>query len=198
MNNHLGRQIIRTIGDIEDVHIWPMPVNYDRRGRLFKASDIESSAVLPIHFDTHEHYFTESRAYVFRGMHFQGYPHSVSKIISIVQGAALDFLFDMRTESATFGRLQVINLNESAPLSFFIPVGVAHGYLALVEKTIISYRMNGQFCANCDGGFSGDLVNDLLPIPFRKTTLSARDIALEPFEKFKYRSKCWPESMVNS
>jgi dTDP-4-dehydrorhamnose 3,5-epimerase-like enzyme len=182
--------IITKIGNVDDVRVWSMPTYPDARGRLFKAHSSADKELFPIPFDTYEHFFTESHINVFRGMHFQGDPHPVSKIISIVQGSAIDFLFDMRENSATFGNLQVINLDATRPSSIFIPMGVAHGYLSTTEKTIISYRMDGPFCANCDGGFSGKLVASSLPIPFAKTIQSARDSDLIHFDDYKYVSKC--------
>jgi dTDP-4-dehydrorhamnose 3,5-epimerase-like enzyme len=123
-------------------------------------------------------------------MHFQGNPHPVSKIISVVQGRAIDFLFDMRENSSTFRNIQIIDLDASKPFSIFIPPGVAHGYLALVNKTIISYRMNGPFCSNCDGGFSGELISDFIPIPFQKTIKSVRDVNLDNYFSYSYSSAC--------
>ena len=105
-------------------------------------------------------------------------------------GKAKDFLFDMRKESETYGNLQIVDLDESTPTSIFIPTGVAHGYLALAEKTIISYRMDGSFCGNCDGGFSGELVADHLPILLAETIQSLRDTELVTFENYHYKSKC--------
>jgi len=167
-----------------------MPTCPDSRGRLFKAFSSANIEMLPIPFNTNEHFFTESHKNVFRGMHFQGNPHQVSKIISIVQGSAIDFLFDMRENSATFRNLQIVNLDATSPSSIYIPTGVAHGYLATSEKTIISYRMDGPFCANCDGGFSGKLIANLLPIPFTKTIQSSRDTDLIQFEDYRYVSNC--------
>ena len=188
MNN--TNPIITKIGNVDDVCVWSMPAYPDARGRLFKAYSSANIELFPIPFHTYEHFFTESHLNVFRGMHFQGNPHAVSKIISIVQGSAIDFLFDMRENSATFRNLQVINLDETSPSSIFIPTGVAHGYLATSEKTIISYRMNGPFCADCDGGFSGELFANSLPIPFAKTIRSARDVDLLNFDDYEYVSKC--------
>jgi dTDP-4-dehydrorhamnose 3,5-epimerase-like enzyme len=141
-------------------------------------------------FDTYEHFFTESKKNVFRGMHFQGDPHAVSKVISIALGKAKDFLFDMREESETYGNLQIVDLDDSTPASIFIPTGVAHGYLALAEKTIISYRMDGPFCGNCDGGFSGELVSGHLPILLADSIRSLRDTELITFENYHFKSEC--------
>lgn len=182
--------IIAKIGNVDDVRVWSMPTYPDDRGRLFKAYSSENLELLPIPFETYEHFFTESQSNVFRGMHFQGDPHPISKIISIVQGRAIDFLFDMRKNSATFRNLQVINLDAASPSSIFIPTGVAHGYLATIEKTIISYRMNGPYCPNCDGGFSGELIASFLPISFAKTIQSVRDAALIQWQDYYYSSRC--------
>ena len=178
------------IGKINGVHVWQMPTHLDMRGRLFKAYTAADLEIFPVPFDTFEHFFTESRKYVFRGMHFQGDPHAVSKIISIVQGKAIDFLFDMRENSETYGNLQIVELDEAEPTSIFIPVGVAHGYLSLEEKTVISYRMDGPFCGKCDGGFSGELVAEFLPIQFSETIQSPRDASLIDYQNYKYQSDC--------
>ena len=179
-----------TIGNVDGVHVWQMATHPDLRGRLFKASTAANQDKLPISFKTYEHFFTESKKNVFRGMHFQGSPHAVSKIVSVVQGKAIDFLFDMRLDSLTFGNLQIVELDDTAPSSIFIPTGIAHGYLALAEKTIISYRMDGPFCSKCDGGFSGELVADYLPISFSETIHSVRDSELIKFHNYKYASEC--------
>ena len=172
------------------VHVWQMPIYPDTRGRLFKAYTAADNDLFPMPFDTYEHFFTESKKNVFRGMHFQGDPHAVSKVISIALGKAKDFLFDMREESETYGNLQIVDLDDSTPASIFIPTGVAHGYLALAEKTIISYRMDGPFCGKCDGGFSGELVADHLPILMSESIQSVRDTELVAFEDYQYKSEC--------
>jgi dTDP-4-dehydrorhamnose 3,5-epimerase len=188
--SHIANPNIQTVGDIKDIQVWSMPTYPDDRGKLFKAYAAGNSSGLAVPFETNEHFFTESRKNVFRGMHFQGNPHSVSKIISIVQGAAIDFLFDMRTSSVTFRTLQIVSLDAQAPQSIFIPRGVAHGYLALADKTIISYRMDGPFCSDCDGGFNGEIVSEFLPIALGETIQSSRDLALELFQEFQYKSRC--------
>jgi dTDP-4-dehydrorhamnose 3,5-epimerase len=179
-----------TLGAIDGVELWQMPVFSDLRGRLFKAYVGGDQGSFSKPFTTYEHFFTESHKNVFRGMHFQGAPHSVSKIVSIVRGAAIAYFLDTRVESPSFGHLQVVEFQESAPLSIFIPVGVAFGYLILEESTVISYRMDGAFCANCDGGIGAEVVAPYLPVDLQDTIRSDRDLALERFETFEYSSNC--------
>jgi dTDP-4-dehydrorhamnose 3,5-epimerase len=178
------------LGNIVDVQVWPMQSFHDVRGRIFKAYSSADKELFPSPFITFEHFFTESKKNVFRGMHFQGDPHAVSKIVSIVKGKALDFLLDIRKDSETFGVLQLVDLDESFPVSISIPTGVAHGYLALEDQTIISYRMDGAFCGNCDGGFFSNLVSEHLPISLSATIRSARDTELIEFWQYEYQSEC--------
>ncbi len=178
------------LGIIDGVQLWKMPVFTDLRGRLFKAYVAGDEGSFSTPFATYEHFFTESHKNVFRGMHFQGAPHEVAKIVSIVRGSATAFLLDTRIGSRTFGHIQIEKFQESAPISIYIPVGVAFGYLILEEGTVISYRMNGAFCANCDGGISAEVVAPYLSVALGETIRSDRDLALEKLENFTYSSRC--------
>lgn len=179
-----------SLGIINGVQLWKMPVFQDLRGRLFKAYVAGDEGSFSVPFTTYEHFFTESHKNVFRGMHFQGAPHEVSKIVSIVRGGATAYLLDTRVGSQTYGHVQVEKFQESAPVSIYIPVGVAFGYLIHEEGTVISYRMDGAFCANCDGGISAEVVAPYLSVQLGETIRSDRDLALEKFESFNYSSKC--------
>lgn len=178
------------VENLDGVCIWEMPIAADLRGRFFKAYVEGSSSSFPVDFLTFEHFFTESKKYVFRGMHFQGSPHSTTKVVSIVKGKAIDFLLDLRKESTTYGKIQIQLLDEIAPVSIYIPAGIAHGYISLTEGTIISYRQDKAFCSNCDSGVSGKIVESYLPIKLIDTIRSDRDKVLKDFANFEYQSKC--------
>lgn len=178
------------LGEIEGAFTWNMQTFQDLRGKLSKAYTGGDAGSIPVVFNLFEHFFTYSDKNVFRGLHFQGAPHGVSKIVSIVQGKATDFLLDIRKGSSTFGNLQISDFDSKTPISLYIPVGVAHGYIALEDKTIISYKLDGLFCANCDGGISGEVINEFLPIEFAETIRSDKDLKLQSFKNFKYESSC--------
>ena len=177
-------------GPIEGAHIWQMPNFRDIRGSLNKAYVTGESGSFPVPFQMFEHFFTYSKQNVFRGMHFQGEPHGVSKIVSIIQGSALDYLLDFREDSATYGNLKIVEMNSEKPVSIYIPNGVAHGYISLEDETIMSYKFDGFFCANCDGGISGEVINEYLPIDFSDTIRSKKDMNLMGFNNFEYESRC--------
>lgn len=185
---HAPVQVSR--GFIEGVHIWQMPVFSDIRGSLSKSYVAGEAGSFPVAFKMYEHFFTRSKKYVFRGMHFQGSPHKVVKIVSLVQGSAIDFLLDIRESSTTYGHLQIQEMDRENPVSIYVPVGVAHGYISLENDTVISYKMDGAFCTNCDGGISGEVVQDYLPINFEETIRSEKDLNLPKFADFEYKSSC--------
>jgi dTDP-4-dehydrorhamnose 3,5-epimerase len=178
------------LGTVNGVYTWPMPVFNDIRGRLFKAFVAETGGSFPVYFNTYEHFFTESRKNVFRGMHFQMEPHAVAKVISLVRGKALVFLLDTRESSPTYGIVQKESFSQLTPLSIYIPIGVALGYLILEDETIISYRMDGAFCGNCDAGIDPEVISEFLPIRLLDTIRSERDLALQSFFSPKVFSRC--------
>jgi dTDP-4-dehydrorhamnose 3,5-epimerase len=183
-SNHLDK------AEILGVKVWSNEVHSDIRGSLIKFYSSEDSVNFPIPFVTFEHFITKSSINTFRGFHLQDMPHPVSKVISIISGRALDILFDARSDSETFGKIQVILLDPSSPKSIFIPIGVAHGYLALENDTIISYRMSGAFCKNCDSGFQVTGIEDILGRPLNETIRSKRDVELPDFKTYQYSSSC--------
>ena len=177
-------------GPIEGVLVWQMPVFEDIRGGLKKAYVAGQLGSFPVSFKMFEHFFTYSKKNVFRGMHFQGDPHGISKIVSIINGRAIDFLLDLRVDSETYGNLKIQEMNSDNPVSIYIPHGVAHGYISLENQTIMSYKFDGFFCANCDGGISGEVINEYLPIDFSTTIRSQKDMNLQGIGNFKYQTSC--------
>ncbi len=181
------------LGQIDGVYTWQMPVFSDVRGRLFKAYVAGKEGSFPVPFITYEHFFTESKKHVFRGMHFQAEPHAVAKIISLVRGAALIFLLDTRKISPTYSLLQQETVNQNSPMSIYIPIGVALGYLVLEDETVISYRTSGAFCGNCDAGVSPKVGSPYLPIPLEETIRSERDLTLDSSIEVLSPSLCLQE-----
>lgn len=176
--------------EIDNVLVWEMKSHSDLRGKLFKAFSEDELFQQAIKFHTYEHFFTKSKLNVFRGMHLQSDPHAVSKIISVVQGKALDYLIDIRPESKTFGNIQKVDLDSRRPVSIYIPTGVAHGYLACEDNTIISYRTDGAFCGSCDTGFNSEILTELQTLKLSEIIRSERDCKLPSLHEFEFRSDC--------
>lgn len=73
---------------------------------------------------------------VLRGVHTQlKYPQA--KIVSCLKGAIWDVIVDCRVDSPTFGNWYGDYLTEDNHKQLYIPQGVAHGYYALSDATIL-------------------------------------------------------------
>jgi dTDP-4-dehydrorhamnose 3,5-epimerase len=76
-----------------------------------------------------------SKKGVVRGMHMTGQ----SKLVRCLQGRLIDIFIDMREDSETFGYGSYVLLDDISE-SLFIPDGYAHGFIALEDNTIMSYK----------------------------------------------------------
>lgn len=81
-----------------------------------------------------------SKKNVLRGLHFQKNPHSQGKLVRVIHGSVLDVVVDIRKSSETFGKHFKIKLSSENNTMLYIPEGFAHGFLALEDNTIFSYK----------------------------------------------------------
>jgi dTDP-4-dehydrorhamnose 3,5-epimerase-like enzyme len=75
-------------------------------------------------FDIKDVYFSQSNKRTLRGLHYQ---EGQCKILTCISGSLLDIIVDVRPRSETYLRYQLLELNEGANFSVFIPDGCAHG-----------------------------------------------------------------------
>ncbi|WP_407398486.1 dTDP-4-dehydrorhamnose 3,5-epimerase [Treponema sp.] len=76
---------------------------------------------------------------VLRGLHFQTI-HPQGKLVRALSGKVYDVVVDLRSESATFGKYYGLILDASKNNMLYIPKGFAHGFLALTDDCIQSYK----------------------------------------------------------
>ena len=120
---------------------------------------------------------------VFRGMHFQKGEYSQSKLIRVVKGKVLDIICDLRKSSSSFKKIISVELNPNN--LFFIPKGIAHGFLSLEEGTILNYKCDRFYNHNSESGFNvfkSDLNIDF-QIDKDKIILSDKDNRLPHLDK---------------
>ena len=82
---------------------------------------------------------------VLRGLHFQNPPFDQGKLVQVIKGSALDIAVDIRKNSPTYGQHVSIILNEKDKNQFWIPPGFAHGFCALEDNTIFSYKCTNYY-----------------------------------------------------
>ena len=85
------------------------------------------------------------KAFTLRGLHFQADPVMDEKLVQCFQGSIFDVVVDIRPDSQTLGSWFAVELHSSANMGLFIGKGFAHGFLTLVENTIVSYHMTQKY-----------------------------------------------------
>lgn len=78
---------------------------------------------------------------VIRGMHVQVPPHADDRLLYCAQGAAMLVLLDLRRR-AGFGRARPVTLDAHEPALVLVPAGVAHGFKALEDHTLVVCKSN--------------------------------------------------------
>jgi len=77
-----------------------------------------------------------------RGMHYQAEPHGEAKLVRCTQGRVYDVAVDLRTGSPTYKQWAGVELSAGERKMLYIPVGCAHGFLTLEDKTEVFYQMS--------------------------------------------------------
>ncbi|GAB2544742.1 dTDP-4-dehydrorhamnose 3,5-epimerase [Rufibacter soli] len=93
-----------------------------------------------------------SKKGVLRGLHFQRPPFAQAKLVSVVVGKALDVIVDLRTESPTYGQHLTCLLDAEKHNQLFVPIGFAHGFVALEEGTVFQYKCSNYYHKESEGG----------------------------------------------
>ena len=74
-----------------------------------------------------------------RGLHYQ-LRRPQAKLCRVVEGEALDVAIDIRLGSPSFGKWTSVLLSAEQQNQIYVPVGFAHGYLALSDSVQFLYK----------------------------------------------------------
>jgi dTDP-4-dehydrorhamnose 3,5-epimerase len=97
---------------------------------------------------------SDSKQGVLRGLHFH---HHQVDYWYVPKGHIRVGLADIRTTSPSYLNTQTIDINEDDEIGIFIPVGVAHGFVALTDVALL-YFVDNYFNDGADE--NGVLWND--------------------------------------
>ena len=97
-----------------------------------------------------------SQPAVVRGLHFQRPPYAQAKLVTVLAGAILDVVVDLRQGSASFGRPTAVHLAASSGQHLFVPIGFAHGFCALQPETLVHYKVSAPYAPKSEGGIAWD------------------------------------------
>ncbi len=110
-----------------------------------------------------------------RGMHFQAPPHEEVKLVRCTRGAIYDVILDLRPDSPTLLAWQGFELTAENRSAFYIPKGIAHGFLTLSDECEVFYQMSESFHGPAARGVRWNDPAFGIQWPHEVTTISQRD-----------------------
>jgi dTDP-4-dehydrorhamnose 3,5-epimerase len=92
------------------------------------------------------------KKWTLRGLHYQRGEFEQSKLIKVINGKILDFVFDMRIENnSEIEFFEMISGDE-----VYIPKGYAHGFITLEDNTIVQYLVDNEYNQPSEGNIIWD------------------------------------------
>ena len=158
---------------IKEVFILKPRVFEDDRGFFYESwnQEIFNDAVgEEVKFLQDNH--SSSNIGVLRGLHYQVGPKPQGKLIRCVSGAVFDVAVDIKKSSSTFGEWTSIVLNNIEKQIIWIPVGFAHGFLALEKNSEVLYKTSELWIKEQDRSIRWDDKNININWPLKEINCS--------------------------
>jgi len=136
-------QVVKTA--IEGVLIFEPKVFGDERGFFLESYNeraMRDLAGLDVHFVQDNH--SRSSQNVLRGLHYQ-IKQAQGKMVRVVAGRVFDVAVDLRKDSPSFGKWVGVELSAENKRIFWMPPGMAHGFVVLSESADFVYKATDYY-----------------------------------------------------
>ncbi len=156
----------------------------DARGDFVKTFHTGLFRDAGIAFSPVEEFYSTSHRGVVRGMHFQLPPHDHAKLVYCIRGRVIDVLLDLRKQSPTNGHAVSAELSAENRQMFYVPSGVAHGFLSLEDDTVMVYKTSTVHAPSHDAGVRWDSFGFDWGLEREEPIISTRDAGFPAFSDF--------------
>jgi dTDP-4-dehydrorhamnose 3,5-epimerase len=112
---------------------------------------------------------------VLRGLHYQGEPSPMGKLVRCTAGRIFDVAVDLRVGSPRFGRWFGIELSAVNRRLLYVPAGFAHGFQTLSEQAEVQYKMTSFYTPAAEGAVAWNDPELTIDWPLPDPILSTRD-----------------------
>jgi dTDP-4-dehydrorhamnose 3,5-epimerase len=128
---------------------------------------------------------SSSKKNVIRGLHFQKPPFSQGKLVRVPYGKVLDVAVDIRVHSKTYGKYLSFELSAENGLQLWIPEGFAHGFVALDDNSLLSYKCTNYYNKNSEDAIVWNDPQINIDWKVNKPILSDKDESAQNFSTFE-------------
>ena len=154
----------------------------DKRGAFFEVMNQELLQKLGVP-KIDQVNISKSHYGVFRGLHYQ-VNEKLTQFVTCIKGEVLDFAVDMRKDSSTFGNVVKANLSQDDHNTFYLPPGLAHGFLSISKEAVLLYHVAGKYTKECERGVNFNSLE--LELPFTPEIINDRDNNWRDFKNCDY------------
>ena len=162
---------------LNDVIIIRPKVFPDERGFFLESFNKREFAEAGIPDTFVQDNISHSRKGVIRGLHYQA-RQAQGRLVKVLQGTIFDVVVDLRKGSPAFGTYVGIELSGKSPDMLFVPVGFAHGFLALEDDTEVQYKVTDFYAPQYDAGICWN--DPLLGIQWPLTKYGISKVVVSP------------------
>ena len=129
---------------IADVKLIEPKVFGDHRGFFLETYQQERYADVGIDLPFVQDNHSRSAKGVLRGLHFQK-TKPQGKLVRVVSGEVFDVAVDIRKSSPSFGKWEGVILSAENKRQFWVPPGLAHGFLVLSDYADFEYKCTDYY-----------------------------------------------------
>ncbi|MBI4989345.1 MAG: dTDP-4-dehydrorhamnose 3,5-epimerase [Rhodocyclales bacterium] len=118
---------------------------------------------------------------VLRGLHYQ-LAQPQGKLVRVSNGAVFDVAVDIRRSSPTFGKVACVELSDENQRMFWLPPGLAHGFLVVSATADFLYKATDYYAPQHERCILWNDAELAIPWPLAVApSLSAKDAQGVPF-----------------
>jgi dTDP-4-dehydrorhamnose 3,5-epimerase len=139
--------------EIDGAYIIESGVFGDNRGyfmETYNYNDFKAAGIDIVFVQDNQ---SSSKKGVLRGLHFQK-THPQGKLVRVIKGEVFDVAVDIRKNSKTFGKWVGVTLSEENNKQFYVPEGLAHGFLVLSDEAEFCYKCTDFYHPEDEGGIA--------------------------------------------
>lgn len=85
-----------------------------------------------------------------RGIHFQNAPMSQCKVVRVTHGAVMDLVIDLRKNSPSYLKWQLVELSAENKHMLYLPKGCGHGFVTLTDDVQFNYKVDALYSKEHD------------------------------------------------
>lgn len=146
-------KVIKNVGGILGLCIIEPTLHQDTRGYFFESYNREEMLEQGLDFEFVQDNQSLSYKGVLRGLHVN-INHPQGKLIRVVNGCIYDVAVDLRKKSRTYGKWFGIELSSENRKQMYLPMGFAHGFLALRDDSEVCFKVTAHWQQNDEVGIA--------------------------------------------